>query len=85
MTWINSLKIAIIEKDPEALEKLLDDMPQFSELEEMESAQALLGEANVMMQGLKNETAETMKQLKKNMNFLNSTQAPLSNKLDIKS
>jgi hypothetical protein len=85
MTWINSLKVAIIEKDPEALEKLLDDMPQFSKLEEMESAQALLREANVMMQGLKDKTSETMKQLKKNMNFLNSTQAPLSNKLDIKS
>lgn len=85
MTWINSLKIAIIEKDPEALEKLLDTLPQFTELEDMQSAESLLKEAWVLMHELRDETADSMKQIKKHMDFLNSTQAPSSNKLDIKS
>lgn len=85
MTWINSLKIAIIEKNPEALEKLLDDLPQFSELEDMKAAESLLKEAGVFMHELKDETAKSMKQIKKHIDFLNSTQAPSSSKLDIKS
>lgn len=85
MTWINSLKIAIIEKDPDALEKLLDNLPQFTELEDMEAAQSLLKEAGAFMHELKDKTAEGMERLKKHRDFLNSTRAPSSNKLDVKS
>lgn len=85
MTWINSLKIAIIEKDPEALEKLLDDLPQFTELEDMKAAQSLLKEAGAFIHELKDKTEHSMRQLKKHRDFLNSTEAPQSNRLDIKS
>jgi len=83
--WLNSLKIAIIEKNPEALEGLLNEMPSFTNLEDMKSAQALLKEANKFMLELKSATSTSMSQMKKNIDFLNATSMPPSNMLDIKS
>ena len=83
--WLNSLKIAIIEKNSEALERLLDEMPSFTNLEDMKSAQALLKEANKFMLELKSATSASMIQMKKNIDFLGATTTPPSNKLDIKS
>jgi len=83
--WLNSLKIAIIEKNPQALKKLLDEMPAFTNIEDLKSAEALLKEAGRFMLELKDETAITMKQLKKNIDFLDATSQKKSNTLDITS
>ena len=83
--WLNSLKIAIVEKNPEALDQLLAEMPVFTNLEDMQSAQALLKETSKFMLELKDETLSTMKQMKKNIDFLKSTEHKTSNRLDIKS
>lgn len=83
--WLDKLKIAIIEKDPNALGKLLDDIPQLQTPKEIEEAIYLLKEANSLMQSLKDETKASMKQIKKNLDFLRSTDIPTSKKLDIKS
>ncbi len=83
--WLNKLKIAIIEKDPNALSKLLDDIPQLEDPKEIEEAIYLLKEATVLMNNLKDETKASMKQIKKNLDFLRSTDIPTSKKLDIKS
>lgn len=82
--WLNSLKIAIIEKNTDKINELLSDLPQLEEKEEIEQAIYLLREASELVHTLKDETAATMKQLKKNMDFLKSTETQKTNKLDIK-
>ncbi len=83
--WINKLQIAIIEKNTDELDRLLDTMPTFDSVKKMESAMYLLKEASELLHTLKDETASTMGQLKKNIDFLRSTETKKPNKLDIKS
>ncbi len=83
--WLNRLKIAIVEKNPDALAKLLDDVPQLQDPKEIEEAIYLLREATSLMERLKDKTKASMKQIKKNLDFLRSTDIPTSKKLDIKS
>jgi squalene cyclase len=83
--WLNQLKIALVEKDTDKLSKLMDDIPQLESKKEIIEALYLIKEASVLVQTLKAETATSMKQIKKNLNFLKSTQEPSSNRLDIKS
>ena len=83
--WLNKLQIAIIEKDTEKLDELLETFPEFKNLEEMQKASYLLREALELLYTLQDETSGSMKQIKKNLDFLNSTQAKPTAKLDIKS
>ncbi|MBE0513956.1 hypothetical protein [Sulfurimonas sp.] len=83
--WLNRLKIAVVEKNPNALDKLLDDIPQLQNPKEIEEAIYLLREATSLMNNLKDQTKASMKQIKKNLDFLRSTDIPTSKKLDIKS
>lgn len=83
--WINSLKIAIIEKNTESLNKLLDEIPEFTEKKDIEEALYLLRESSELLHSLKDEASKSMKLIKKNLQFLKSTDIPTSKKLDIKS
>lgn len=83
--WLTNLKIAIIEKNTDALDKLLDDIPQLKDEKEIEEAVYLLEEAKSLVNGLKDETAHSMKLLKKNLSFLRSTDIPTSRSLDMMS
>ncbi len=82
--WLNKLQIAIIEKDTEKLDKLLDNLPEFDNLDDMKKASYLLKEALGLLYKLKDETSESMKQIKKNLDFINSTLDKPKNKLDVK-
>ena len=83
--WLNSLKIAIVEKNTDKIDELLNDLPQLESKEEIEEALYLLREATELVHTLKDETAHSMRQIKKNLQFLRSTDIPTSTKLDIKS
>ncbi|HFB54173.1 MAG TPA: hypothetical protein ENJ67_05505 [Sulfurimonas autotrophica] len=83
--WLNQLKIAIVQKDMELLDSLLGDIPQLQDEKEIESALCLLQEAAALMQSLKDETTSSMKQIKKNLDFLNSAEANKTAKFDITS
>lgn len=83
--WLNQLKIAIVQKDMELLDSLLGDIPQLQDEKEIESALYLLQEAAALMQSLKDETTSSMRQIKKNLDFLNSTEANKTAKFDITS
>ena len=82
--WIKQFKIAIIEKDVSKLEALMQDIPPLQSVEELQEAIALLKEATNLVQTLQDTTAESMAQIKKNINFLQSTQEGKAHKLDIK-
>ncbi|NOR58946.1 MAG: hypothetical protein GQ474_10535 [Sulfurimonas sp.] len=82
--WLTKLKIAIIEKNPDALDTLLDNIPELSEAEDIEQAIYLLREATELIYTLQNETKVSMDKIKKNISFLRSTERKKINKLDIK-
>lgn len=85
LMWLTKLKIAIIEKNTDEIAKLLDDIPQLQSPKEIEGAIYLLKEATSLMNNLKDETSASMKQIKKNLDFLRSTDISSSTILDIKS
>lgn len=81
--WLTKFKIALIEKDIEKLESLIDNIPQLN-LEEMQEAIFLIKEASDIVYKLRKKTSDSMKQIQKNLNFLKSTQHTVSNKFDIR-
>ncbi len=83
--WLNNLKIAIVEKNTDAIDKLMDDIPKLENTDDIEEAIYLLKAATELVSGLKDETDASMKQIKTNIKFLRSTEAHSTNKLDIKS
>lgn len=83
--WLTNLKIAIIQKNTDELNTLLDEMPQFDNKQDMQEAMYLLREATESVYKLQEETKRSMQQLKKSMNFLNSIEHETSNSLDIES
>lgn len=83
--WLTNLKIAIVQKDPDLLNALLEDIPKLEDAKEIESAIYLLREGTELMHILKDETENSMKQLKKNLKYLRSTEVKQSSKLDIRS
>ena len=85
MTWLTKLKIAIVEKNTDNINSLLDETPNFEKIEDVKEAMYLFKEALELLYGLKDETAQSMEQLKKNMEFLNSTQPANENTLDVSS
>lgn len=82
--WLNKLKIAIIEKNIDNLDKLMDEIPQLESTQEIQEAIYLLKQATEIVSSLRNETAHSMKQIQKNLKFLRSTESAIPNKLDIK-
>jgi len=83
--WLSNLKIAIVEKNTDKLNELMDEIPQLENKEDINQAIYLIKEATELVQSLQNETSASMKQMKKNIDFLKSTEHKISNRLDIKS
>ena len=81
--WLNQLKVAVVQKDIELLGGLLDDIPEFSEPKEIEEILFLLKEATAVMKKRKDETRVAMVQMKKNIDFLESTKVDKISKFDI--
>jgi len=83
--WLNQLKVAVVQKDVELLGKLLKEVPALEDSKEIEQARFLLKEATAIVQKLKDDTAASMVQMKKNLDFLNSTKVEMPSKFDITS
>ena len=63
----------------------MEYLPQLKDKKEIEEALYLLKEADRLIHTLKDETSASMKQIKKNLDFLRSNDIPTSKKLDIRS
>lgn len=83
--WLKKLQIAIAQKDVELLSTLLDDIPELSDAQELQSAVILLDQAKEILLELQDETTQAMQQLKKNSDFLKVSQNKTPNRLDIRS
>lgn len=83
MSWLDSLKIAIVEQDIKLLDSLLNSMPLISSRDELDSAIVLIDEAIIMVNTLRDDTLLLMNQLKKNLDFLRVNDIPTSKRLDV--
>lgn len=83
--WINKFKIALIEKDFQSLGKLLEDVPDFSDVKSMKEVSFLMQDAIGLLQNEKSTTAHEMHQIKKTLDFLNASASDTKNNFDIKS
>jgi len=85
MDWLDALKVAIVSQNVRQIDELMDTMPQFDSLEQMEEVYFLIEEAGKIVQDLKGKTLLQMNQIKKNIDFLESTAHSKTNSLDISS
>ncbi len=82
--WLTKFKTALVLEEIDKLATLLDEMPQFSSLQEMEEAAYLLRQATELLMRNKHETALTLKHLKNTLEFLKTAQSPSNSALNIK-
>jgi hypothetical protein len=81
--WHSELEIAIIEKDSQKIGELVNSLPDFKTVNEMKEAQYLLAEADDLLNDMREDAANTMRHLKKHIEFLKSTQEPSQNGFDM--
>jgi len=81
--WVNNLKIAIVQKDVEKIDALLDDVPSLSDEKEIEEVVYLLREASLLVHTLKDEIAVSMEKIQKNIKFIRAAESAKKNKLDV--
>lgn len=68
--WLDQLKIAIINRDPQNLSQIAErDFPHFQTREELEEAQILLSQAEETMKQLASDVQLSMQNLKKIKQF----------------
>ncbi len=72
MNWLDSLKIAIIQKDSDKAFELTQNLPQFESLEDMLEAQELISQVITLLEEDKEETKKQMQQIKAAKKFLES-------------
>ncbi|NOX14548.1 MAG: hypothetical protein GXP61_00640 [Epsilonproteobacteria bacterium] len=72
MSWINSLKIAIIEDDIKSISKLTNNLPNFTILDEAQEALSLIKVATDIVNKKREETLNTINKIKQTKNFLSS-------------
>jgi len=72
MTWLNSLKIAIIEEDIIKISSLTKKLPNYTSKQRAEEALALIGEAIKLVDNKKIETLESMNKIKQTKAYLST-------------
>jgi len=72
MSWINDLKIAVIEEDIENITAIADSLPKFKDINEAKEALNLIQEAIKIVKSKKEETLDIMNKIKQTKAFLTS-------------
>jgi hypothetical protein len=81
--WLNEFKVALVTKDIAKLQNLMDTIPKFDSVEEMQEALFLINDARKIVTALKQQTILDMKKIKQNINFLEATHIQSTPKIDI--
>lgn len=82
--WLTKLKTALVLEEIDRISVLLDEMPHFDTIAQMEEAAFLLQQSKILVEGKKVQTAQTLQQLKNTLDFLKSTQIQSSSSLNLK-
>lgn len=70
MSWLKDFTIAIVEEDSMKIGELVGNMPQFTNLDDILSAHALIEEAISVVDKQRTETFESMQKIKKSRVFI---------------
>jgi hypothetical protein len=82
--WLTKLKTALVLEEIASISSLLDEMPQFDTLEQMEEAAYLLMQSKALLEHHKTETAHTLQLIKSTIDFLKSTHIEPPSTLNLK-
>lgn len=82
--WLIKLKTALALEEIDTISSMLDDMPQFKTVREMEEAAYLLAQCKILLETYKKQTGQTLYQIKNTLDFLKSTQAEPPSSLNLK-
>jgi len=82
--WLNDLKKAIILQDVQMLDSLIDQMPEFSTLLDMEEAGYLLLTAKTFLERERSITLHSLSQLKNTIDFLKATENITASSINLK-
>jgi hypothetical protein len=82
--WLTKLKTALVLEEINRLSSLLDEIPQFDRLEQMEEAAYLLMQCKILLEQNKKQSAQALLQLKNTLDFLKSTQTQPPSSLNLK-
>jgi len=72
MSWINDLKIAVIEEDIDNITSIADSLPKFQNMNDAKEALSLIQEAIEIVKNKKEETLDIMNKIKQTKTFLTS-------------
>lgn len=70
MSWIDELKIAILNKDDKKVLNLIEDLPKFDNIEDLICARELVGEFIKQLKNDKDSLSKSMLKLKQTRFFL---------------
>ncbi|MDD5052742.1 MAG: hypothetical protein PHO27_08455 [Sulfuricurvum sp.] len=82
--WLNKLKAALVLEQIDSISSLLDEMPQFSSLKEMEQATYILQQCMTLLEHHKSEAASALQQLRNTLIFLKSSDSATGTSLNLK-
>jgi hypothetical protein len=68
--WLKDFKVALATKDVEQLEKLIQEMPHFTNVEEMQEALFLIDGARIYIKELRDEALHEMQTIKQKIKFV---------------
>ena len=80
--WLKEFKIAIAERDSDKIDALSLNIPIFDSVDKMNEALYLIKEATKLIQTFQDETLQTKNKLKKNIEFMKSTQRAKNSTFD---
>ncbi len=81
--WLNDFKVALITKNIDNLQNLMNHFPEFKTLDELQEVSWLIDDAKKQITALKHQTLLDMKNIKQTIAFVKSTMSQNEHKLDI--
>lgn len=82
--WLTNFKKAIVLKEFETLNRLIDEMPSMDTLVHMEETAYLLNHAKSLLEEEQSSTLSSLQQLKNTIDFLKATENTPSSSLNLK-
>lgn len=70
MTWLNSLKIAIVNKNTQKALDLIENLPNFDNIDDLICARELVAQLAKELENEKNTLKEAMQKIKRTKRFL---------------
>ncbi|MDE6885672.1 MAG: hypothetical protein K2P17_01325 [Helicobacteraceae bacterium] len=70
MTWLNSLKIAIVNKNTQKALYLIENLPNFDNIDDLICARELVAQLAKELENEKNTLKEAMQKIKQTKRFL---------------